>query len=231
MNLNTRQRIYTVNSYHSEDDYDAKQDRNRGRTTRRRNSIENSIKRGQRLLHSQCLLHNVQLWKSLKHFEYEYEECDGDDDHYTTNDGTTELDVHVLDHSRTTKIQSSNDINEGDDEEMQHVAFNDDEDKNDDDDCSYDTISIDGKDQEHTIVMKNNSNTTTTTDERTVLLPYALQIQIDLHKATNKSSVTSVFLQKKYFKKMLIGILLIAFLLGSFFEINVSMFQFFSTMR
>lgn len=151
MNLNTRQRIYTVNSYHSEDDYDAKQDRNRGRTTRRRNSIENSIKRGQRLLHTQCLLHDVQLWKSLKHFEYEYEECDGDDDHYTTNDGTTELDVHVLDHS-------SNDINEGDDEEMQHVVFNDDEDKNDDDDCSYDTISIDGKDQEHTI-MKNNSNT------------------------------------------------------------------------
>ena len=73
MNLNTRRTIYQA--YYSDDDYDteSKHDdwNSRGRTTRRRNSIENmnTIKRGQRLLHTQCLLHDVQLWKSLKHRE------------------------------------------------------------------------------------------------------------------------------------------------------------------
>lgn len=214
MNLNTSQ-LY--------DDYDAKHDDwKRGRTTRRRNSMENmnTIKRGQRLLHTQCLLHDVQLWKSLKQKEYEYD----DNCRIETIAASFPKEKHDLKSDSSTNESDHSSYKGDTDEEMQYSDDNDD----DDDVCSYDTISIDGKDQEHTI-LKNDCITPTTT-ERTVF-PYALQIQIDLHKATNKSSETSVFLHKKYRKKILLVLLLIAFLLGSFFEIDASMFQFFWTMR
>ena len=228
MNLNTRQRIYTDNSYHSEDDYDAKQDWNRGRTTRRRNSIENrSIKRGQRLLHSQCLLHDLQLWKSLKHFEYEYEECDctkgtvEERSGIVTSSFTKEKhDVNSLDTNQSNHSYDGGHTDiDSTDEEIQHV-FSDGDD-NDGDDSSYDTISIDGKDQEQTTIFKSKSKT---------VLPYDLQI--DLHKTTNKSNYEGgTIWQKKYLKKKVFGTLLVAFLISSYFNMDVAWFPFFTMMR
>ncbi|GFH44470.1 predicted protein [Chaetoceros tenuissimus] len=218
MNLNTRLKIYSMDSNHSDDDYDAKQDWNRGRTTRRRNSLEHTIKRGQRLLHTQCLLQDVQLWKSLKHIEYEYEECNDDCGIVASSFTKEHDDVKVGDTTSTKENQSDYSFQGDIDEEMQYANCSD-EDEDNDDDCSYDTISIDGKEHENTTIVKSKKIRRTT--DR---LPYDLQI--DLHQATNKS-----YLQKKHRKKIIVGILLIAFLLSSFFKIDVAWFPFFTMMR